>query len=153
MLHDITLVNTEEQPMAAIHLLAARHELEKLMDPAIQEVLQAIKEQGMQPAGPLVAYHHRRPTDTFEFEIGFPVTGAIRPTGRVKASLLPAARVMRAMHHGPYEQLAEAWQQLMEAVKEKGLVGTGRFWECYLNAPGPDVAPADLRTELNLVVG
>ena len=39
----------------------------------IQEVLQAITEQGMQPAGPLVAHHHRRPTDTFEFEIGFPV--------------------------------------------------------------------------------
>ena len=78
-----SIVETEEQPTAVIHLVIPGHDMPKYMDPAIQEILKTLADQGMHANGPMFCYHHRRPTDPFDFEIGFPVVKAIKPSGRV----------------------------------------------------------------------
>jgi effector-binding domain-containing protein len=83
-------------------------DMPKYMDPAIQEIIKRhLTAQGMQTAGPMFSYHHRRPSDTFDFEIGFPVSKAIKPEGRVINSTLPAVKVVRSVYQGPYE----AWRK------------------------------------------
>lgn len=146
------VVTTQEVITAAIPLVIPGRDMPKYMDPAIQEIIQVLTDQGMQPAGPMFSYHHRRPSDTFDFEIGFPVAKAIREVGRVISSELPAVRVARSVYHGPYEGLPQAWPALQKWVHENGLGGTGRFWECYLNNPNEVNSPSEYRTELNLVV-
>jgi effector-binding domain-containing protein len=146
------ILTTAEQPAATIHLVISGMEMARHMDPAIQEVLSLLAEQGMQPAGPMFSYHHRRPSDTFDFEIGFPVSGPVQEKGRVKNSALPAGRLVRAVHQGPYERLGDAWRALQDWVRAKELPETGRFYERYLNNP-EEVEPKDYLTELNWVVG
>jgi len=124
----------------------------KYMDPAIQEIINVINEQGVRITGPMFSYHHRRPSDTFEFEIGFPVSKAVKEEGRVKNSSLPAAQVARTVYQGPYEQLGEAWGELQSWVRERKLAESGRFYECYLNNPDEVNDPKDYRTELNWVI-
>ena len=142
-----------ELPIAVIHLQIPGRDMPKYMDPAIQEILKALTDHGLQPAGPMFSYHHRRPADTFDFEIGFPVPKAIKPTGRVVNGSLPAEKVVRSVYHGPYEGLGQAWGELERWVNAQKLNGTGRFWECYLINPAEVKDPKEYRTELNCVIG
>ena len=146
------VVTTQEVPTATIHLVIPGRDMPKYMDPAIQEIIQVLADQGMRPVGPMFSYHHRRPSDTFEFEIGFPVERAITEAGRVKNGKLPAERVVRTVYQGPYEGLSQAWPALQEWVREQKLPETGRFFECYLNNPDEVKDPKDYRTELNWVL-
>lgn len=147
------IITTTEQAAAVIHLTIPGRDMPKFMDPAIQEIIKTLADQGMQPAGPMFSYHHRRPTDTFDFEIGFPVSKAIKPAGRVVNSALPAVKVVRAVYQGPYEGLAQGWGALQSWVREQKIGETGRFWERYLNNPNEVKTPSDYRTELNWIVG
>ncbi len=143
---------TTAQSTAVIHLVIPGHDMPKYMDPAIQEILKTLKDQGLQPIGPMFSYHHRRPSDTFDFELGFPVNETIRPVGRVVNGTLPAEKVVRSIYQGPYEQLGAAWGELERWVSEQKLVGSGRFWEAYLSNPEEVKDAKEYRTELNWVI-
>ncbi len=147
------VITTKEVITAAIPLLIPGRDMPKYMDPAIQEIISVMAAQGLQPAGPMFSYHHRRPSDTFDFEIGFPVSNAIKPEGRVINSKLPAVKVVRSVYQGPYEGLAQAWPALQKWVREKGHGESGNFWESYLNNPDEVKDPSEYRTELNWIVG
>lgn len=147
------VTETKEQAAACIHLAIPGRDMPTYMDPAIHEILKALADQGLRPVGPMFSYHHRRPTDTFDFEIGFPVAKAITETGRVRNSVLPSWRVARCVYQGPYEGLAQAWTALQQWVRENGHGESGRFWESYLNNPNEVKSPSEYRTELNWVIG
>lgn len=147
------IVRSEAVATAVVHLTIPGRDMGRYMDPAIQEVIRAITSQGATILGPMFSYHLRRPSDTFDFEIGFPVSRPITPVGRVVNSRLPAAMVARAVHQGPYEGLAQAWQALQQWVRAQGGGEEGRFWERYLNNPDEVKDPALYRTELNWVQG
>ena len=153
MINSPEVITTTEQATATIHLVIPAMEMGRYMDPAIQELIKVITEQGISITGPMFSYHHRRPSDTFDFEIGFPVSKAVQELGRVKNSSVPAAKVARAVYQGPYEQLAEAWGALQGWVREQKLPETGRFYERYMNNPDEVKDPKDYLTELNWVVG
>ncbi|MBL7937965.1 MAG: GyrI-like domain-containing protein [Flavobacteriales bacterium] len=149
------VITTNELITAAIHLVIPGRDMPKYMDPAIQEIIKVLSDQGLQPTGPMFSYHHRRPSDTFDFEIGFPVARPIDPPsgGRVVNSKLPAAKVVRSVYQGPYEGLAQAWPALQKWVRANGHGETGKFWESYLNNPNEVKDPKEYRTELNWIVG
>lgn len=147
------VITTSEVPAATIHLVIPGMDMPKHMDPAIREILSVLADQGMEPAGPLFSYHHRRPGATFDFEIGFPVAKAIAESGRVKNGTLPAEKVARAVYQGPYEGLSKAWPALQEWVRAQKLPENGRFFERYLNNPDEVKDPSQYRTELNWVIG
>lgn len=147
------LIDSAEVPAAIIHLEIPGREMPKYMDPAIVEILQVLGDQGMFPAGPLFSYHHRRPSDTFDFDLGFPVSTAIVEKGRVRNGSLPGGRVVRSVYQGPYEGLSRAWTELQEWVRREGLPESGRFYESYLTNPDEVKDPAAYQTELNWVVG
>lgn len=147
------IITTNAQPTAVIHLVIPGRDMPKYMDPAIQEILKALKDQGMDPAGPMFSYHHRRPAETFDFELGFAVAKALMPTGRVVNGILPAEKVVRSVYQGPYEGLGAAWGELERWAREQGHVSSGRFWESYLNNPEEVEVTKEYRTELNWVIG
>ena len=146
------VITTQEVITAAIALVIPGRDMPKYMDPAIQEIIKTITDQGVSIAGPMFSYHHRRPSDTFDFEIGFPVSKAIKPEGRVINSKLPSVKVVRSVYQGPYEGLAQAWPALQKWVRENGHGETGKFWERYLNNPDEVQSPSEYRTELNWIV-
>lgn len=146
------VISVSEVPAAIIHLVIPGREMPKHMDPAIEEIVRVLREQGMHPAGPMFSYHHRRPSDTFDFDIGFPVERTIEERGRVTNGTLPAGKVVRSVYQGPYDGLAEAWSALQDWVRKEGLPETGRFYERYLTNPDEVKDPAEYRTELSWMV-
>ncbi len=146
------VTTTKEIATAVIQLVIPGRDMPKYMDPAIQEIIKTITSQGINIAGPMFSYHHRRPSDTFDFEIGFPVSKAVEPEGRVINSKLPALKVVRSVYQGPYEGLAQAWPELQTWVRANKHGETGKFWESYLTNPEQVKDPKNYRTELNWIV-
>lgn len=146
------VITTKETITAAIPLVIPGRDMPKYIDPAIQEIIKVITDQGINIVGLMFSYHHRRPSDTFDFEIGFPVSKPIKEEGRVINSKLPSVKVVRSVYQGPYEGLAQAWPTLQKWVRENGHGETGKFWESYLNNPNEVKSPSEYRTELNWIV-
>jgi effector-binding domain-containing protein len=149
MLDTPRIVETDVQQAAVIHLIVPRAEIRSVMGPRLQELMSAVADQGITPTGPWFTHHLRRPGDTFDFEIGVPVSTSVTPTGRVKPGRLPAATVARAIYHGSYEGLGGAWGELGKWLAANGHRPAEDFWEVYAAGPESNPDPASWRTELN----
>jgi effector-binding domain-containing protein len=149
MLDTPHFIQTNEQPAAVIRITVSRAEISHVMGPAIAEVMDAIAAQGAELVGPCFTYHMERPSDLFDFEVGFPVNGPITPVGRVKTGKLPAAKIVRTTYSGGYEGLASAWGEFCAWIETEGLNPQDSLWECYLSGPESNPDPATWRTELN----
>ena len=143
------LIQTEEQLTAVIHLTVPRAEISIVMGPAIAEIMSIITAQGATITGPYFSYHQKRPTDIFDFEVGFPVSQPITAAGRVKMSKLPAVKVVRTIYQGGYEGLGAAWGEFCIWIEAKELNVQESLWECYLTDPESNPDTDTWRTELN----
>lgn len=143
------IVQTAALHTAVVRVVVTRAEIASAMGPAIAEVLSVLAAQNIAPAGPCFSLHAKRPTDVFDFEVGFPVSRAIEPAGRAIPSRLPAAKVVRTTYRGAYEGLGDAWGALCAWIAAEGLIAQDGFWESYSVAPDSSPNPADWRTELN----
>jgi effector-binding domain-containing protein len=143
------LIQIKAQQTAVIHLTIPRSEIRSVMGPGIAELNAIVKAQGLGPTGPWFSHHLAMYPDTFDFEIGVPVSSPVTPSLRVKPSQLPAARVARATLMGDYSGLPGGWSSLLDWVAAHGLSVAPDLWEVYVKGPesGPD--PAAWRTELN----
>jgi len=54
------IVRSRAESTAVIRIEVPRSEIQKVMEPAITEVLEVLRVQGVQPAGPLISYHRSR---------------------------------------------------------------------------------------------
>jgi effector-binding domain-containing protein len=149
MLETPHITQSEPQQAAVIHLTIPREEIRNVMGPGIQEVINAVIAQGIGPAGPVFSHHFSMQPDTFDFEIGVPVSQPVMPTGRVRPGELPGARVVRTVLHGGYEGLPEGWGQFMAWLDKEGMEKAPDLWEVYVKGPESDPDSSTWRTELN----
>jgi len=152
MSEELEIHESPAQPAAVIHLTIPRTEMQAAFPEAIHEILETLETQGMAPAGPPYARHFRFEPETFDFEVGFPTDGSVKPGGRVEAGELPAARVVRTIHQGAYEGLPAAWETFQTRIEAQELPVEKEFRERYVVGPeaGPD--PKNWRTELSWVL-
>lgn len=143
------IVQTEAQQAAIIRLTIPRAEIQDAMGPGISELMTTLGAQGIAPAGPIFSHHFRMSPDTFDFEIGVPVSTPVSAAGRVKPGQLPAAKVLRTVYHGPYEGLEAAWGEFGTWIAAEGYKPSADLWECYVAGPESSPDPANWRTELN----
>jgi len=149
MIEEPQIAQAAAQTTAIIRLTIPRAEIRNVMGPGIGELMAAVAAQGIAPAGPLFSHHLRMDPDTFDFEIGVPVTAPVAAAGRVKPGQLPATKVARTMFHGGYEGLGAAWGEFNAWIAAAGHTPGPDLWECYLAGPESNPDPATWRTELN----
>ena len=114
MIESPDIVEFQGQSAAVIHLNFPREDIRTEMQPAINEVLGVLTEQGMSPIGPLFAHHLTQSNETFDFEVGFPVSQPFSEVGRVQNSRLPSGTMAHICHRGPYEDLFSTWREFDE---------------------------------------
>lgn len=149
MLEAPHITHSSEQQAAVIRLTIPRHQIQTMMGPGIQEIIAAVVAQGIGPTGPVFSHHFSMQPDTFDFEIGVPVSSAVAPVGRVRPGRLPAAKVARTLLHGGYEGLPDGWGQFMAWLDNEGVPKAPDLWEVYVKGPESDPDPSTWRTELN----
>ena len=143
------ITQTAVQQAAIIRLTIPREEIRNVMGPGLSEVMATIAAQGVAPAGPWFTHHLRMDPDTFDFEIGVPVTAPVTAAGRVQPGQLLATRVARTVFHGEYEGLGAAWGEFDAWIAAEGHTPGADLWECYVAGPESNPDPATWRTELN----
>ena len=149
MLDKPQIVHTTTQHTAVIRLTIARAEIQKVMGPAIAEVMSTLAAQHLAPIGPVFSYHFRMDPEVFDFEVGVPVASPVSAQGRVQPGQLPAAVVARTIYHGPYEGLGAAWGEFIAWIAAAGHTQAPSLWETYAAGPESEPDSAAFRTELN----
>jgi effector-binding domain-containing protein len=142
------IVQTAAQATAVVHVTCPRSEIRNVMGPGYKELMDTLGAQGIVPAGRWFTHHLRMRPDTFDFEIGVPVTKPVAAAGRVTAGQLPAATVARTIYHGPYEGLSSAWEQLGAWITAQRRTAGPSLWETYLTDPSSNPDPTTWLTEL-----
>ena len=150
--HGPALVEVEPAPTAVVRAEVPADGLPAFFDSAFRRLPQVLAGQGLRPVSAAFGLYRRPPSATVDVEVGFVVDRPVRPDGDVVPGELPGGRVARQVHAGGFDGLAATWQGLFAWVRERGLTPAGPFWEVYLTVPSPDMDPADLRTELDLLV-
>lgn len=127
----------------------------------IMEIFGFLMEKGICPAaGPAYLFHEETPeaavaadaAGTADVEIVVPVTGKFPPAGDISCYQLPGGRMVRVIHHGPYQECTATYNRLFRWIGEKGLQITGPIREVYLNDP-QGVKPEEILTEILVPVG
>lgn len=139
---------TEPRRTAVIRLTVPRGEMQRVMGPAMAEVMATLAGQGVAPAGPVFSHHLRMDPDVFHVEVGVPVEDGFEAAGRVVEGKLPEVKAARTVYHGAYEGLGDAWGELQAWVASRELAPAVDLWESYLAGPETDPDPATWRTEL-----
>jgi effector-binding domain-containing protein len=149
MLEKPRIAHVPARLTAVIRLTIPRAEIQNVMGPGLGEIMAALANQGVAPAGPWFNHHLRMDLKIFDFEISVPVSSPITAVGRVKPGELPAAKVVRTVYHGGYEGLPSAWGEFDAWIAAESLATGPDLWEVYDTGPesGPD--SATWSTELN----
>ncbi len=118
-----------------LHVVTPRATLASAMQAALHQVTTALEAQGTAPAGPWFAHHHRRPTDTFDFDVCFPVAQNIALSGELQHAVVPETVVVRTAYHGPYDGLPAAWPEFVAWIGAHGHETRDDFFEVYSIGP------------------
>ncbi|HNX18474.1 MAG TPA: GyrI-like domain-containing protein [Methanoregula sp.] len=86
-------------------------------------------------------------TGTAMVEVVWPVTGPAHGSGDISVYELPGGKMVRAVHHGPYETCEPTYQKLFAWICERNLHITGPVREFYPNDPRA-VKPEEILTEI-----
>ncbi|MEQ8762572.1 MAG: GyrI-like domain-containing protein [Planctomycetota bacterium] len=83
-----------------------------------------------------------------DIEAGVPLNSPIEGLADIKASKLPAGKVLVTWHVGPYHELGKAHQALEAWMKQHDLESAAPPWEVYWTDPGQEPDPSKWRTEV-----
>jgi effector-binding domain-containing protein len=136
-----TIVELPGRQTAIVRVDGSAADLPKLCGEAFALTAQAIEGAGARiVAEPFARYFGFG--ERISAEVGFPFTGTVLPTDRVRLSTLPGGRAVTLTHVGSYDELGGAWERGQRWLSGQGLTLMGAPWECYLtgpDAPGPPV--------------
>lgn len=149
MIDTPTLVQTTDQLTAVIRFNIPKADIQKVMGPAIQELMAVTAEQGIGPAGAWFSHHFRLDPDEWDFEVAVPVLAPVVPSGRVVPGRLTSMRVARTTYRGGYEGLGGGWSEFNAWIAESGQIPSPSFWEVYRVGPETTLDSSKWQTELN----
>lgn len=148
MIDQPQILTTEALPIAVIHVTVSQREIQNVMRPTLRELVDEVERQQLQAVGAWFTHHRRRPSDTFDFEVGVVLPKPIAPSARVRPSVWPALRVARTIYRGSYEGLGAAWSEFLDRIEADGHTPTADLWERYSIGPETTNNAAEWQTEL-----
>jgi len=118
----------------------------------IMELMKAVQEQKISPAGPLIGVYYNSPYDVkpeeLKWEMGFPVSAQVEVQAPLEKKEWKFTLVVSAIHKGPYEETGKTYYKMFEWMQANKLMPARPVMERFLNMPTPDTKPEDLRTEI-----
>ena len=149
---DVEEKRLEPQPAVVIRATASQEDLGPLMGELFPAVLGFVLASPAEPAGPPFCRYLNMGGEAWAIECGMAVSEAVAGVGRVEATELPGGAAVTAMHVGPYETLAQSWEELQEWVAQNGKAASAAPWEIYWTDPGEVQDAAQWRTEIVIPV-
>ncbi|TME51462.1 MAG: AraC family transcriptional regulator [Chloroflexi bacterium] len=125
--YHIELITAEPSPTVVVVATTTWERFPTLWKELLDQVWAFVRENDLSVGHNIMLYKD----DVPNVEVGVLVTSAFTPTGRVVASSLPAGRVARTLHRGPYDRLDEPHRAVRDWCTARGLALAGPRWEIY----------------------
>ncbi len=126
-------------------------DLPQVMGKAYGEIMTYMQKNNIQPINAPYARYYNEDMENLDVEMGIPVQNEVKGEGRIKSSKLPAGKFAVSMHVGPYRELGQAYEKIIDEIKEKGLetapCDAGNCYELYIDDP-QDTPENELKTEI-----
>ncbi len=145
MAYEIEIKDQAPQPVMSIRTRTTVQEMPAFLGRAYGAVAQYLGEMGEAPAGPPFAAYYNMDMPNLDMEAGFPSSKPLPAKGEIRASEIPGGRLATCVYTGPYDRMKDAYEALMQWIKESGCQGTGVTFELYLNDPA-QTPPQELKT-------
>jgi len=153
MIYDVDIVAVPAQPVLSLPSRGPLSEIGARMRRLRELAAQA----GLETAGPMTArfYDEARPGA----EVDYDVCIAVRPradgsvpdsAGEAHGEWLPLHHVLEAVHHGPHDEMDDAWAAVREAAAALGYASAGPMTEVYEVDRADGVQPAGYLTRVRL---
>lgn len=124
--YKIQIVETDAQPVLSIRTRSSLADFPKRIGSSYQAILEYMPP-GIQASGmPFVAYYNLDMED-LDVEIGFLVSEVIDGQGDIQYSEIPDGKKITCMHQGPYQELLETYNTIIEHIGKKNTKNTTNF--------------------------
>lgn len=133
----IVAVRRETVPMA---------EVATFYDRAYALVTEVLTDEGIGITGPAVGIYYGTSGETADIAAGFPCDNPVTPAQGVTSDMLPAGRAAQILHTGPYDQLPQSYDRMLNWLSVHALVPGPLVWETYLTEPSPEADPNEMLT-------
>lgn len=104
---------------------------------------------GAEMAGMPMCHYVEVDSTSTTFQLGFPCrpdeVEALRGAG-LSIVETPSGEAMKAVHIGPYDDLAKTYAAMAKAMEAHGRIGSRDVWEVYCSPP--ETPPERIRTEI-----
>ena len=110
------------------------NKLDKEMDILMPKLQSAQAEAHVGDGAPvIIRWFPSETPDTFLMEVGIPVRAGTQPAGEAQVKTLPPFHCASLLYWGSLTHIGQAYETLMQAIKEAGLehVGEGREWHYH----------------------
>jgi effector-binding domain-containing protein len=97
----------------------------------LDEVYACLRQPGVGSGCNVMLYRDLPEADRIAVEVGVEVSSPFPPSGRVRASALPAGPAAATIHRGPYGGLDAAHQAILRWCASQDRKLTGERWEVY----------------------
>ncbi len=134
-----------------IRTITRLQDLPKVMEKSLRKIKEHLAKFEEEPTGPPFAAYYDMSMDSFDVEIGFPVSRAFAETGNIQTSVIPGGKIASCTHTGPYTGISKAYQFLSNWVKENGYETKEVVYEIYFNDPAV-TPPQELTTQIFLLL-
>jgi AraC family transcriptional regulator len=141
--------------LPTIHALVIRRrvtrdEIATALGESLPKVFDFAQKHGLAIAGPPFARYPEIGMGSMVIEGGITIVepSTTPLTDGIEALVIPAGRAATAIHRGPYDTLAESYQEIEKWLREQGLSAAGAPWETYLTDPGERPDPETWETEI-----
>lgn len=149
MIDEPKIVQMQAIKMAAVHVTVSRDKIREAMGAGYQELMEALKAQGVTPTGPWFTHHFKMDPAIFDYEIAVPVAADVKPAGRVAPGELRGMRVAQTVYRGPYEGLPDAWAEFDAWIAKNGHTTAPDLVEVYRVGPESGNKASEWQTELS----
>lgn len=152
MAEEPRVVTVEPVELAVRREVVALDAMAAFYDRAFSAVAEAVARQGRHVVGPAYGLTFSAPTDTVDVAAGFPVDAPVQADDVVQPLTTPGGRAARYVHRGAYDGLGDAYGEIFAWIGQQGLHPGPLTWEVYVTEPTPEADPADMVTELTVVL-
>jgi effector-binding domain-containing protein len=131
-------IELKEKPLQytlVIRKRASVLELPKIIGECYGAIGKYLGELGEQPSNaPFVAYYNLD-MENLDLEIGFPVNKILPGKDDIVGGEIPAGPFVTCLYKGPYSDMKNLYEDMMNWIAENGYEMSGAAYEYYLNSP------------------
>jgi len=130
-------------------------EIGKAMASAYRDIGRYMKKNRLEKAGQPLAVNHEW-TESYIFDAAIPITAMPKsepgPDAKVRVGYTPSGQAIKAIHVGPYSEMAGTYTKIKAYAAASGLKLGETPWEQYISDPG-DTPDEELVTHIYYPIG